>query len=198
MRELPVTQTNFTNEQLAASLVRSWYKLFNDYPSRESIAIILAQKCLECGTKNCFGYNIGNIKAPATGDDTICYSMYHNVFEFIHGKKVIYQPPSPYTWFRAFESLDEGTLFYIQFLQKHYHSAFDAIKVGQVANFVHLLKVNKYFTADEQTYLATVSSYYKSFTKDSFTYDDNSPIIIIENNDIDFTLEMPIGATSDD
>lgn len=170
---VPTTQTKVTVDQIAASFVNGWIDIYNDYPKKEQIAVLYAQNALETGgTKYMFCYNLGNVKAVDVSGQTIEYCMLSNVWEIINGQKQIFQPPSPQTWFRAFDSLDEGVSFYMGLLKNSkFKVAWSAVESGDPKAFAHLLKINGYYTAPEADYISAMTYYFNKFMSDMVTFE---------------------------
>lgn len=168
---VPTVRTSFTNKDFAKSLIYSWQKLYNTTPSKQSICIILAQHQLETGGNNCWNYNTANIKYTAANGN-VDYCSLKGVWEMVNGVRVELKPTDPGSWFRSFPTLDAGAEFYLQFISgNRYKSAWQAVVNGDVVNFVHLLKMHGYFTADESTYLKGVEYNYNADMKQTF-YED--------------------------
>lgn len=168
---VPTVRTTYTNTQLVQGFIEGWKGLYGEFPKKESIAVIWAQNAIETGgTAAMWNNNIGNVKFVANGgniDDGKKYMMLANTWEIVNGKKVIFQPPHPATWFRAFDSLAEGITFHFEFLRnRRYRTSWTAVEAGDPAKFSHLLKVAGYYTASEEAYTKAVVAYYNKFMKD--------------------------------
>lgn len=143
------------------SLRQAWFKLYNEYPSNNSLALLYAQWALETGFgKSCWNYNYGNIKRSADED----YCMFR-CDEIINGKAVWFDPPSKVTWFRAYPNALAGAYDYIKFLsqRKRYEKAWQSVINGDPADFAHQLKIAGYYTASESIYLRGVVSLTNQF-----------------------------------
>jgi flagellar protein FlgJ len=169
---VPTVKTTYNLNQLIKGLVEGWFKKFGSLPKRESIGVLYAQNALETGgTIAMWNNNIGNVKFQASknpeADNGIEYMMLSNVWEIINGKKVIFQPPHPATWFRSFPTLGDGVAHHLDFLRNHrYQKAWTAVEAGSPAQFAHLLKVAGYYTAPEADYTNAMNIYFKRFMKD--------------------------------
>lgn len=169
---VPAVKTVYTQSQLITGFIEGWKDLFNELPKKESIGVIYAQNALETGsTASMWQNNIGNVKFVASknpdDDNGKTYMMLSNVWEIINGQKVIFQPPNPATWFMAFPTLKDGIMFHLDFLKNHrYKSAWSAIEAGDPAQFAHLLKVQRYYTAPEADYVKAMNIYFKKFMAD--------------------------------
>jgi len=170
---VPTIKTVYTQKDMIKGFVEGWQKAFNEIPKKQSIAVLWAQNCIETGaTSSMWGNNVGNVKfVPSSNpedDNGKQYQMLANVWEMINGKKIIFQPPHPATWFRAFPTLREGIAYHLDFLCNHrYKSAWASVQAGDPAGFVHALKMAKYFTALESDYVKGVNAYFKKFMADS-------------------------------
>lgn len=164
---VPTTRTPFGISDFTKALIYAWYQIYNALPTREQIAVIFSQWALETGLgSSCWNFNIGNIKAVDAPDQTITYCMLENVWEIVNGKKVMFQPPNPATWFRAFDTLDAGVAFQLAFLRnKRYHVAWSAVEQGNPALFAHLLKEAGYYTAPEADYVRAMQYHFAQFNK---------------------------------
>lgn len=169
---VPTTRTKYTQQEMITGFVEGWKELFNELPKKEAIGVVWAQNALETGsTASMWNNNIGNVKFVASSnpdnDNGKQYMMLSNVWEIINGQKVIFQPPNTATWFRAFPTLKEGVMFHLDFLKNHrYKSAWSAIEGGDPAQFAHLLKMQRYYTAPEADYVKAMNVYFKKFMAD--------------------------------
>lgn len=170
---VPTTKTSYNASQMVAGFIKGWQNVFNEIPKKESVGVIWAQNAIETGsTSSMWNNNIGNVKySPSKNpedDNEVKYMMLSNVWEIINGKKVIFQPPHEATWFRAFDTLDQGVGFHLNFLKnKRYKNCWVAVEAGDPAQFAHLLKVAKYYTAPEEDYVKAMNSQFKRFMKDN-------------------------------
>jgi len=164
---VPTVQTKYSQFELDQGLIKGWIKLFGTPPTKSQIGVLWSQNALETGlTAAMWCNNIGNVKyVPNAGDtEAVHYCMLRNVWEIINGKKVYFQPPSPATWFRAFDTLEEGVAFFFDLLRnRRYKAAWTAIEAGDPALFAHLLKVAGYYTASEADYRNAMLRYYNAF-----------------------------------
>lgn len=134
-------------------------------PSRDSLALLTAQSALETGRwKSIHCFNLGNVKASDT------YEGYYTTFrcsEVIDGKTVYFDPPHPQTRFRAFTNLEAGARDHLEFLAKRarYSSAWKELLRGDPETYVHAVKLAGYFTANEASYQAAVSSLFREYSR---------------------------------
>lgn len=164
---VPTVRTICTHEEFCEALIKAWQKLFNYIPKKQSICVIMGQHQLETGGKNTWGWNFGNIKYVKSNGD-VDYQALNGVWEIVNGKKIILTKDDPGSWFRAFKTIDEGALFYLQFVSgKRYRKAWEAIVAGDPKQFCHLLKVAGYYTADETQYTNSVMAYFNKYMKEA-------------------------------
>ena len=188
-------------ERMLESFALSWIAIFNDQPKKESLLVLLAQTALESGRfKSMYNYNLGNIKS--TPNDNRDYTFYkcNEILPIITANKLLqtqkvdggkvvitkniddktcvvdFYPNHKYARFRAFETLNEGVVDYLNFIEIKYRPAWSAVLAGDPVNFVHLLKENHYFTADESQYKKSVSSLHSEFLRLNIDL-DNLPIL---------------------
>ncbi|MCL2779618.1 MAG: hypothetical protein FWD73_16630 [Polyangiaceae bacterium] len=168
---VPTVRTTFSTEDFARALIAAWRAIYvmleqaDDAcvtPSKASCGVVWAQYALETGRgKSCWCNNIGNVKHVAgDGHD---YCMLTGVWEIIGGKKVVFNPPDPQTWFRAYPSLADGMREHLEFLRKRYAAAWAEVERGDARAFVHALKTRGYFTGDEGVYTKNVVSLQAEF-----------------------------------
>lgn len=179
---LPVKRTAITMPDYVRAAVRGWKTLFDTIPLEQSVAVLWAQYMVETGGRACWNYNLGNVK-HVKGDGHN-YQMLNGVWEGVtpsaakqliasgqavadanqdHAKavgskkvSVVFQPPHPATWFRAFASLDEGMLEHLQFLSKKFAPAWAAVVAGDPVAFANRLSDMHYFTASAKAYVVAM------------------------------------------
>jgi hypothetical protein len=164
---VPTVRTPCTQYDLVKAFIGAWQEMYGSLPTKQQIGVVWAQNALETGlTHDMWNYNLGNIKYVANpGDDeSLKYCMLENVWEIVNGQRVVFQPPNPATWFRAFDTLTEGVFFYFNFLRnKRYRTAWTAVEAGDPAGFSHLLKMAGYYTAPEADYTRAEMAYFNKF-----------------------------------
>lgn len=196
-RCVPVVQTLPTMADYVRAVMRSWSVLFGGVPLEQSIAVLFGQYVIETGMRACFGWNIGNVKHVK--GDGFNYHMLRGVWEGVskvtadnliasghavrddnanHAKSVgptkvsvIFQPPHPATWFRAFDSLDHAMEHHLQLLSKRFAGAWPAVLAGDFAGFAHALHSQRYFTADPSVYAAGMRGPFERLVASS-TYEE--------------------------
>lgn len=186
---VPAVRTKYSQQQMITAFVEAWIELFNEIPKKESVGVVWSQNSLETGgTASMWNNNVGNVKfSPsknADDDNGKTYMMLSNVWEIIGGKKVFFQPPHPATWFKAFPTLKEGVKFHLDFLKNHrYKNSWTAVVGGDPAQFAHLLKTQRYYTAPEADYVRAMNIYFKKYMADSTfenvvaKYNSNQPVV---------------------
>ena len=194
---VPVKRTAVTMPDYVRAVVRNWFKVGAGIPSEPSIAVLWAQYMIETGGSACWNYNVGNVK-HVKGDGHN-YHMLHGVWEGVtqaaanqligsgqatldtnanHIKavganrvSVVFQPPHPATWFRAFASLDEAMAEHLVFLSKRFSKAWSAVLEGDFVGFANLLKAARYFTASAEAYAAGMRAPFNALNV-STTYEE--------------------------
>lgn len=181
---VPTVNTKYTPAQLVKGFIEAWIAMFSSTPKKESIGVIYAQMALETGlSKSMFNNNIGNVKyvAKTSDSDAIEYCMLKNVWEIEKGKKVIYQPPAPQTWFRSFKTLKNGVIFHFNFIRNNrYKDSWAAIEKGDTALFAHILREKGYYTAPESDYAKSMNYHFNLFM--SNRYYEDALVEIAQNN----------------
>jgi len=168
-----LVKTPYTIPDVLKSLILAWHNVYNEFPNKESIGVIFSQWSLETGQgKACYNNNLFNVKYmnnhPELDSDDIAYFMLPHTWEIINGQKVVFEPPHPQTWFRSFDTLDEGVAHHFVFLKtKRYKIAWTAVESGNPAAFAHLLKNGGYYTAPESDYVKGLNYFFNKFMKDN-------------------------------
>ena len=202
--QVPPIRTTYTKQQLVDAICSAWFKLYGSYPSNRCVGLLYAQTAIETGlTTSMWNNNFGNIKVPSNPPPDTEYMMLDNVFEFISGKKVYFQPPHRQTWFLSFPTLSDGIAHHLTFLKNNrYKSAWSAIESGDIASFASILKSKGYYTAALSDYLAGLKLYLNLFLT-SKMYDTamtnlqqqntEEPILDLDDLDFDFqTIEFKL------
>ena len=160
MAQVPVVRTPFTHREFARALIIAWKRIVGTFPTKEASGIIYAHYRLETGDGGyCWNFNIGNQKCTeAMASAGTPYMMLANTWEIIGGKKLVFQPPSPVTWFRAFPSLDEGMTAHLSLLRnKRYASSWQSVEDGDPHEFAVALKKAGYYTGLLSQYSALMA-----------------------------------------
>lgn len=152
-------QTAVTATDLYNSLRDAWSSLIQDANcTRSSLLVLLAHSALETGFWHaCYCWNLGNFKY-VHGDGHDYFQM--RCSEVFNGHTVWISPPDPGCSFVAFDSLEDGARDYLTSLRGRFRTAWPAVVAGDPAQFCHLLKLARYYTADEAIYTAGVMRCY--------------------------------------
>lgn len=157
--------TPISTQEYLTSCRNAFQKVFDSEPTNETIALLWAHWALETGRgKNCFNYNLGNVKCF---DPSQPYHMLRNIWEIENGQKVFYQPPHKQTWFRAYQTLDEGMEAYLKLIYHRFNRSVPALLNGNAGDFATSLKVQHYFTGNLGDYISALTSLQKEFLKTS-------------------------------
>ena len=194
---MPVKRTAVTMADYVRAVVRAWPNVGEGIPSESSVAVLWAQYMIETGGAACWNYNLGNVK-HVRGDGHN-YHMLSGVWEGVSAaaaaqliatgqavedtnashvravganrKSVVFQPPHPATWFRAFSTLDEGMVEHLHLLAKRFSRAWPAVVEGDFVGFANLLKAQGYFTASADAYAAGMRCPFNALVASS-TYEE--------------------------
>jgi hypothetical protein len=206
-QELSLKRTIVFIDRMLEGLARAWVELFDVVPKKEQILVLLSQGSLETG-KYCKmnNYNIGNIKSvPNDGKDYTFYTCNEilsvksanalvlnqkldggevKITKMLPDSKclVYFYPSHKYSRFRAYSTLEEGAIDYLDFLFKRYGKAWDAVLSGDPKVFSQTLKKLKYYTASEEEYTKAMVSLYKEFSKINIDL-DNLPALSKETKE---------------
>jgi hypothetical protein len=172
----------------------SWAKYLKKQPSRESLAVLLAQSALETGHwKTSYCFNLGNQKASTTWSRDFCfypadeivstgqaaqaYALRAPRTDGVAGHdvelttlksgqvQVTLYPDHPWCRFRAFTTLQDGADDYFTLLVGRFKAAWPAVEAGDPEQFVRKLREAGYFTASVERYLPPVLSLFKKYVK---------------------------------
>lgn len=160
---IPDAMTRVEPAALATELAAAWKMLRAETPKRESILILMAHSAHETGHwHSCHNWNLGNVKGRI--DDGRDFTFFA-CWERINGERVWFEPPHPYTRFRAFRTLREGALDHLAFLMgmKRYALAWQHVLEPDVKAFVSALKAGGYFTDDVEIVERSVASIYGAY-----------------------------------
>lgn len=170
------------------------------------LALALAKTALETGRwAKIHCYNWGNAKA---GDK---YEGMYTCFwcdEILNGKRVVFYPDGeagrrgtwtvppghPQTRFRAYANRFDGAYEYVKLVEKRFPASWQAMFTGHAPSFVHALKMERYFTADEATYARGVSSLQREFVGKLMGLPDPEPM---PDHDFDALAAVAVGQQFD-
>lgn len=150
-------RTTFTTAAWCGALLDAWPDA-----TQAQAGVLWAQYALETGRgAACWNNNLGNVKhVSGDGHD---YVMLPSTWEIENGRRVVYQPPDPQTWFRAYDSLGAGMVEHLAFLRRHYASAWAAVDAGDPALFASLLRAHGYYTGSEDDYRRALVALHAEF-----------------------------------
>jgi hypothetical protein len=149
---VPIQRTTIDMRSYARALARAWRAELGALPTKGQAGVLWAQYGIETGAGPwCWNNNIGNVKHVS--GDGFDYFMLPNTWEIVNGKRVVFQPPNPATWFRAFPDLDMAMVEHFRFLRgKRYAPAWEGVEMADCGLFARKLKAAGYFTADANAY----------------------------------------------
>lgn len=179
---------------LARALADVWERREGNRPSWDSVALLLAQSALETGRwKHAYRFNLGNAKAGAKWEGNYCFypadeivkpneasKAYERRLPRTDGKaghdvlcaplesglvRVSLWPDHPWCRFRAFDSLEEGVVDYLELLRTRFAAAWPALERADPEAFIGALKRTGYFTASLEHYLPPVVLLFEEFRK---------------------------------
>lgn len=196
-KRLTAVRTPCTPETMFDAMGQAWVTAFKTQPSKASLVVTLCQWVLETGWgKSCWDWNIGNFRSrDGDGRDWCLYECDERVtaaqatayvakagirldgsglpdakitsYNKDKTVTVYFWPDNPMCRFRAFSSIESGVLDYLTSLNRRFYKAWPSVVAGDPDQFVHQLKLQKYFTADEETYRKTMRSLFNQlFARD--------------------------------
>lgn len=167
---IPNAITRATPGAMYDALWGAWKTQFGEAPRKASLLLLIAHWAIETGegaSMHC--WNVGNAKSvPGDGRSWTNFRCW----EVIKGQKVWFDPPHPQTRFRAFDTLAEGCADYLAMLFKRFNLSWPAVVNGSPEEFAHLLKVQRYYTADETMYAKALRLRFNTYEKTIGIYDD--------------------------
>jgi len=162
-------QTHVSEPQMAQAMIEAWAQLFGGRPTKEQIAILMAQNTLETGArKSMWNYNVGNITTDGKGK-----------WDYWEGLDWLYESLPPDQTgipqrrkktiklkYRAYPNLIEGTKDYLRVISSgRYSKAWQNILNPNVEEYSKALKQMGYYTADEAPYTKGLQSVFNRFIK---------------------------------
>lgn len=153
---VPDKLTPLTIDELVTGMAAGYVRTMGGEPAPVTLAILVAQACLETGNGNSIHcYNLGNVKRAADWDGLYCQFRCN---EIINGKVEWFDPPHPQTSFRAFSTAAEGCAEFVAFLatRERYAKAWHEAVHGDADTFVRELAKAGYFTAHVDSYAKAV------------------------------------------
>lgn len=158
-------RTEVSESQMKSAVSEAWNELFGSMPSKEQIALVLAQNSLETGNrKSMWNFNVGNITTDGKSQ--------YNYFDDLTTDEQI----KPGVWekrnlkYRAYSSLKDGAKDYLRLLSgKHYSNAWQHIMTPDPIAFSKALKQSGYYTANEAPYTKALNSLYNQYVRSKGT-----------------------------
>lgn len=143
-REVEVKRTAVSRPEIRASIAKAFEKVRGHVASEATLDILTAQASLETANGSKMNnFNFAGIKGQGPTGLTAKYKT----FEILDGKQV-----DLVDGFRAYESLDQGAVDYVNVLGARFGNALSRAEVGDVTGFAHELKRSGYYTASEDSY----------------------------------------------
>lgn len=130
-------------------------RMQNIEPTKAAAGVMWAQYALETGAGGfCWNHNLFNHKVnQAQVAAGVPYMMLANTWEIINGQKVIFQPPNPATFFRAYASFEAAMSDHITSIKNgRYSSSWPAVLAGDVLTYAAELREHGYYTAPLKDY----------------------------------------------
>lgn len=164
-----VSKLCYLSEQHAFIYFRDAYKnLTGNYPSKTTLAILVAHSALETGRWKAgfYCWNFGNVRCPGNNPNKLKDGEYFTMFkcsEIINKKEIFYEPPHPNSVFRGFKSAQDGISHHLNFLKSKFPKAWAKAINGTAEEYSHALRAAKYYTANEERYTKNLASITKEF-----------------------------------
>lgn len=154
-------RTDVSSAQMTQAIISAWQQKFGSAPSKEQVAMLLAQNDLETGhRKSMWNYNVGNITTNGQGS--------FNYFDDLTTN----EQTSPGVWkkmklkYRAYPTLEDGVKDYLNLLSNgRYNKAWQHIVNPDPVSFSKALKEAGYYTADEAPYTKNLVSLFDRNSK---------------------------------
>jgi hypothetical protein len=194
----PPIDTKLTIPQAVYALKEGYKSIFGKEPTDNIIKGLFAQTMLETGryqlTKN---NNWGNIKTSKERiDDGYLFTMFatgENLTKNGVTKYEWFEPPHMQTWFRHYDTPEEGAADYIRFLsqRKRYAKAWEILQTGNIDAFSRELSARGYYTANVDKYTNTMVKLSQEYMRKKAEYDHYVPQTISEVIKEDLETTMP-------
>lgn len=171
---VPTAHTVASAADVYASLRAAWQSILGTTPARASLLVLLSQWSLETGGGgSCNNWNLAGIKhTDGDGHDFAEYLTTERLSRTTamalvttgtatvvkdDGATIVVKLPQK---FRAYASLNEAAIDYLQELRHQFGFAWPAVEAGDVLDFAHRLKLRGYYTATEADYAAGLKARY--------------------------------------
>ena len=191
---LPDDYRDLQEAEGAYALREAWYRVYGNYPSDRSWAVLWAKACLETGRfKEIHCSNFGNIKRKENDNDRF-FTMYECGEEVAlsQAQKLVNEDPERikilsiysrpdgarrasihvkvgHLWsqFRAYKTVEDGAEDYIRFVSQNtrYAEAWKKVIAGDPAGYSQELSKAGYYTGSVVTYTTGVVRLYNEFLK---------------------------------
>jgi len=156
---VPRIQTDVSEPQMAQAIIMAWKDLFGAVPSKEQVALVLAQNALETGhRKKMWNFNIGNITVGRSP-----YDFYDDLTTNEQIKPGVWEKQN--LKYRSYPSLLDGVKDYLKLLSTKHTKAWQNIMTPDPTAFSKALKQSGYYTANEAPYTRTINKLYNQFSK---------------------------------
>jgi hypothetical protein len=176
--QVPVRRTVVTLRDYVRAVMKAWPAVDQGPCTKGACAVLWAQYMIETGGAACWNFNVGNVKHVR--GDSFDYHCLSGVWEGVteptaaalvasgqatrdpsgdHARavgpgkvSVLFQPPHPATWFRAFPSLDVAMQEHLKLLAHRFAPAWPWVIAGDYRAFATALRARGYFTASADAY----------------------------------------------
>lgn len=152
---MPVVRTPIGMRDFALAMIRS-LRAMGVSPSKEAAGVFWAQYALETGAGGyCWNHNLFNHKVTQSQAAAgVPYMMLAGTWEIVNGKKVVFQPPHPATWFRGYASFEAAMSDHIAAIkQGRYASSWPAVLAGDPEMYATRIREKGYYTAPLADYV---------------------------------------------
>lgn len=157
-QQIPATHTPVSAEDLYLALRSAWIDLWGETPSRQSLLVLVAQWALETGRgAHCIAWNLGNVRWTSGSHSDWC--------EFQTTENLPSGVIRELGKFRAFSSLEDGAMDYLDTLQTEFASAWEYVLSGNPIAFASAAKAHGYFTGDLSVYAKSMASIFSEFDR---------------------------------
>lgn len=189
---IPDEGRKLSEAEATYALREAWYRVYGQYPSDRSLAVLWAKSCLETGRwKFIHCYNFGNIKRKP--NDTQLFTMFEcgeevslSQAQKLHAEdperikilriytsnglrraSITVYPGHEWSQFRAFTTVEDGAEDYLRFVsqKKRYLKAWQKVIEGDPAGYSRELKAAGYYTGSQTVYTAGVVRLFNEFLK---------------------------------
>lgn len=151
---VPAQRTMVSKEQFLSAVKIVWPKLLPEIElTEQGLNILYAHVALETGNlSSVMNYNLGNAKATPAASNNNKWTGYP-CGEILDGKSYKFTAKHPICYFLAFDTLEDGIVYYLKMMGDNFRSALIEAANGNVEGFNAELKESGYYTADPNLYL---------------------------------------------